>query len=110
MGRVTASAFFSHSGCLAGSTPSRFFFFRSSEKANCSYSSQVTSLLPIQNGAIWTGCCGLFVLGVLGLAGGAAHLERPAGNRHHLELDLGRRGWSRRRPSSRPADCAGGGS
>src|SRR5271165_4740955 len=58
VGRVTASAFFSLSGWPAGSTPSRFFFFRSREKANWSYSSQVTSCLPIQNGAILTACWG----------------------------------------------------
>ena len=55
---MTASAAFSVSGCLAGSTPSRFFRFRSIAKANSSYSSQVTSCLPIQNGAISTSCCG----------------------------------------------------
>ncbi len=58
VGRVTASAFFSVSTCLVTSTFSRAFFFRSSENANWSYSSQVTSHLPIQNGAICTGCCG----------------------------------------------------
>ena len=79
MGRVTASAFFSRSDCFSGSTPSRFFFLRSYEKANCSYSSQVTSLAPIQNGSIWTVCWGSSSLPCLASPEGAPISKVPPG-------------------------------
>jgi len=58
VGRVIASPAFSVSGCFVRSTFSRSFRFRSIAKANSSYSSQVTSHLPIQNRAMATSCWG----------------------------------------------------
>ena len=58
VGRVMASAASSPAGCVFGSTPSRSLRRRSNWKANSSYSSQVTSWTPIQNGATVTSCWG----------------------------------------------------
>ena len=54
-----------------------------------SYSFQVTSHLPIQNGAISTSCCGPSSSLAARLAVGAAHHELAAGDRHHVERDVG---------------------
>jgi hypothetical protein len=79
VGRVTASAAFSVSGCFAGSTLSRFFFLRSIEKANWSYSSQVTSYLPIQKAPTSTLCRGPSSAERFGSAGGLPISNEPAG-------------------------------